>query len=111
MHAAVRSRLHHEQARKAWLEIIQNEYDRSRRVGLVSQMIAEQDDALSVPLLLEALGFELVGRWSGDQIVRHLLERGKVAEVTQRLNALLSNPSTTEEHASILQSLLAICDE
>jgi hypothetical protein len=111
IHDAVGSRLHHERARETWLEIVRNEYDRSVRVALVTQMLAEHDDAIVVPLLLDALGYELVDQWSGEQIVRNLRGRGKVEEVRQRLNAALSNPSITEEHADLLRTLLQVADE
>ncbi|MDB4889142.1 MAG: NTPase family-like protein [Gemmatimonadetes bacterium] len=111
IHDAVGSGLHHEQAREVWLEIVRHEYDRSIRVALVTRMLEEQHNAIVVPLVLEALGWELVDRWSGEQIVRNLRGRGKVAEVKERLNAVLSNPSTTEEHAELLRTLLQVADE
>jgi hypothetical protein len=111
IHEAVMSGIEREKARATWLDIVRDDWDRSRRRSLINNMIAEHDDAIVVPLLLDTLGFELPDRWSGDPIVRNLRARGKVVEVRERLNAALANPSVTEEGAATIQRLLEICDE
>ncbi|MEO8335886.1 MAG: trypsin-like peptidase domain-containing protein [bacterium] len=111
IHEAVLSGLNRERARETWLDIVRNDADRSRRRSLINKMIAEPDDKLAVPLLLEAFGSELPDRWSGEPIVRNLRARGKSAEVRERLTAVLANPSTTEEHTAMLRRLLEINDE
>ncbi len=111
IHLAVMSGKEREKARETWLGIVRNDLDRSRRVSLINNMIAEPDDAIVVPLLLDTLGAELPDRWSGDPIVRNLRARGMVSAAKERLSAALSDPATTEEGVATIQRLIEVCDE
>jgi len=106
----IRNPVYFARARQTWLEIARFSWDRSRRSGLIHDMLNEPDNSLAVPLLLDVLGYELPDRGSGEAIVTNLRSRGRVVEVNRRLNAALQASATTKDHAKILRRLLNISD-
>jgi hypothetical protein len=94
---------------EAWRAIVLRDIDRSRRNTLVHAMVAEDDLTWSVPLLLEALDSEIVGRWVGEKVVRRLFEAGHGLEARARLVATRTHASPTGR--SEIDALIALCDE
>ena len=103
---AIRDRRYYEPAREAWLHIAGEDWDNSRRRGLVYEMIGESDRRLSTPLLLDVLRFEAADRWTGEEIVWHLHKIGQGEEARNRLETVLRDENTSPPHREDVQRLI-----
>jgi hypothetical protein len=103
---AIHSPYYRDEARGAWLSIVSEDPDQSRRNGLVFDMIHEPDAELAVPLLMEALRFAGVDLWFGERIVRNLTRRGHGTEALDRLATVLRDEATLPAQHATVQRLL-----
>jgi len=95
----------------AWLDIVRHDHDRSRRRGLVYEMLHEPDVARSTPLLLDALNTELGDRWFGRDIVQHFGKMGAVEVVRERIKRLVDDSPALQGQRDDLVYLLSLCNE
>src|SRR5262249_20251833 len=107
---AIRRHDYREAARPVWLAIVREDPDRSRRRGLVYQIVRDPAETLSTSLLLDTLGVEAADRWTGDDTVQWLCARGHREEVRQRLVAAFNDPSLSASHRTDLERLLQLAE-
>lgn len=98
---------HRNDADRAWLAIVLDEPERSRRAGVVHDLLEHGDVDRAGRLLLEALGSELVARWWGTTIVTRLAAVGLGPRVRGRLEELVAGAATDPTLRELARGLLA----